>query len=160
MVGQLRHRHLGAQTVVEGDDRFAMAAHLEVGRVRQDVPRTGFEEQASGLTGVDEPRPKLLVLGGQRRIGVGATSPLPGANVSGITHGRAQPLTGRPCARAARSSIRGVLSRCRGTAEAPVGAIWPIPIWERRRRAERGPCMVTVHLLSMPLSPSVLTQTG
>jgi len=123
MIGQLRHRHLGAQTVVEGDDRFAMAAHLEVGRVRQDIPCTRFEELASGLTGVDEPRPKLLVLGGQRRIGIGATSPLPGANVSGITHGRAQPLTGRPCAPAARSSIRGVLRNCWVQQRPPLGAI-------------------------------------
>ena len=106
VIGQLRHGHLGAQTVVEGDDRFAMAAHLEVGRVRDGIPCTPFEEQASGLTGVDEPRPKLLVLGGQRRIGVGATSPLSGTNVSGITHGRAQPLTGGRCAHAKGSSIR------------------------------------------------------
>jgi hypothetical protein len=64
MIGQLRHGHLGAKTVVEGNDRFAMAAHLEVGRVRQGFSCTRFEEQASGLTGVDEPRPKFLVLGG------------------------------------------------------------------------------------------------
>jgi hypothetical protein len=56
---------------------------------------------------------------------------------------------GGPCSPAARSSIRGLSASAGGTAEAPVGAIWPIPIWERRRRAERGPCMVTVHLLSM-----------
>ena len=94
MISQLRHGHLAAQTVVEGDDLFAMAPHLEVGRVRQGFPCTRFEEQASGLAGVDEPRPKFLLLGGQRRIGFGA-SPLSGTKVSGITHGRAQPLTGR-----------------------------------------------------------------
>ena len=113
VIGQLRHRHVGAQTVVEGDDRFAMAAHLEVGRVRDGIPCTPFEEQPSDLTGVDQPRPKLLVLGGQRRIGVGTICPLPSVNVSGITHRRAQPLTGRTM-RSGRPLVntRGVFSIC------------------------------------------------
>jgi len=44
---------------------------------------------------VDEPRPELLVFGSKRRIGADATSPPPGANVCGVTHGRARPVTRR-----------------------------------------------------------------
>ena len=55
-------------------DRFANAAILEVDRVRQRFSRAHFEELACGLTGVDEPRPEVLVFGGERGVGASATS--------------------------------------------------------------------------------------
>jgi hypothetical protein len=123
VIGQLRRRHLGVQTVVESDDGFAMASHLEVGRVRQSFFRAHSEELACGLTGVNDPRPEILVFGGERRIGAGATSSPPSANVWGVPHGRSQPFT-RRTVRSGRPLVDPRFSRpLVGHGRVPVGAI-------------------------------------
>lgn len=107
MISQLRHGHLAAQTVVEGDDLFAMAPHLEVGRVRQGFPCTRFEEQASGLAGVDEPRPKFLLLGDSVGSALALARCRARKSPESLTDVPSR-SRGGPCAPASSSSNRGV----------------------------------------------------